>query len=247
MEAIAIVALIAVAALLLMNRQKSGSASSDDNFKKDERLPYRVGDSILTKSEMNFYHSLKLNVGDKAIICPKVGLKDLFYVSKTTGKDYMKYFGKIAQKHVDFVLCDPASMKPICGIELDDESHTSKKSYARDLFVEKVYKDADFYLVRLSSKSGYSQNEITEALKGVLSDSSNVLESNLLATSIDQATDVISSINGTSSFETQTNEKQCSKCGGAMVMRKSSTGSNVGKAFYGCSNFPNCREILPVK
>lgn len=247
METIAIVALIAVAALLLMNKQRSGSASSVDNFKKDERLPYRVGDSILTKSEMNFYHSLKLNVGDKAIICPKVGLKDLFYVSKTAGKDYMKYFGKIAQKHVDFVLCDPASMKPLCGIELDDESHTSKKSYARDLFVEKVYKDANFYLIRLSSKSGYSQNEITDALKDAFDDASNTRESNLLAASINQVTDAASDFSEGSLLQTQTNEKRCPKCGGAMIMRKSLKGSNAGKAFYGCSNFPNCRETAAVE
>jgi ssDNA-binding Zn-finger/Zn-ribbon topoisomerase 1 len=247
MEAIAIVALIAVAALMLMNKQKSGSVSSDDNFKKDERLPYRVGDSILTKSEMNFYHSLKLNVGDKAIICPKVGLKDLFYVSKSARKEYMKYFGKIAQKHVDFVLCDPASMKPICGIELDDESHTSKKSYARDLFVEKVYKDADFYLVRLSSKSGYSQNEITEALKGVFSEASKIQEPKISVACINQVADGISDPIEDSLIHAQTNEKQCPKCGGAMVMRKSTKDSNVGKAFYGCSNFPNCRETVAAE
>ena len=247
MEMIIIVAAIAVAAILLMNKQKSGAASSADDFKKDERLPYRVGDSILTKAEMNFYHSLRLNVGEKAIICPKVGLKDLFYVSKSAGKDYMKYFGKIAQKHVDFVLCDPTSMKPLCGIELDDESHTSKKSYARDLLVEKVYKDADFFLIRLSSKSGYSQNEITEALKGVFSGTSKMQEPNQMAASINQVTDGISEFSEDSTFQKQTNEKLCPKCGAAMIIRKSSKGSNAGKAFYGCSNFPKCREILAVE
>ena len=59
-------------------------------------------------------------VGDKAVICPKVGLKDFFFICKGVGKDYMNYFGKIAKKHVDFLLCDPGTMKPICGIELDD-------------------------------------------------------------------------------------------------------------------------------
>jgi len=75
MEMIIIIGAIAVAAILLMNKQKSRSTSSTDDFKKDERLPYRVGDSILTPAEMNFYHSLRLNVGHKAIICPKVVLQ----------------------------------------------------------------------------------------------------------------------------------------------------------------------------
>lgn len=44
-------------------------------------------------------------------------------------------------------------------------SHTSKKSYERDLFVEKVYKDANFELIRLSSK--YTNKDIETALTGV--------------------------------------------------------------------------------
>lgn len=246
MEMIVIVAVLAIAAMLLMSRQKSGTSSSADDFNKDERLPYRLGDSILTKAEMNFYHSLRLNVGEKAIICPKVGLKDLFYVSKSVGKDYMKYFGKIAQKHVDFVLCDPVSMKPLCGIELDDESHTSKKSYARDLFVEKVYKDAEFPLIRLSSKSGYTQNEISEALEGIYilaakDNRINTQAENPNLTTVDEKP------REELGFQNQTDEKLCPKCGAAMVKRKSSKGINAGSEFYGCSNFPRCREIVAVE
>lgn len=247
MEMIIIVAAIAVVAMLLMNKQKSGNASNANDFKKDERLPYRVGESILTKAEMNFYHSLRLNVGDKAIICPKVGLKDLFYVSKSVGKDYMKYFGKIAQKHVDFVLCDPTSMKPLCGIELDDESHTSKKTYARDLFVEKVYKDAEFHLIRMSSKSGYTQNEISAALERIFDESSKMQKANQQAVNSDYDTADSSEQCEESTLQKQTDEKLCLKCGAAMIKRKSTKGSNAGNEFYGCSNFPKCREIVAVE
>ncbi len=246
MEMIIIVAVIAIAAMLFLSRQKSGTSSSANDFNKDERLPYRPGDSILTKAEMNFYHSLRLNVGEKAIICPKVGLKDLFYVSKSVGKDYMKYFGKIAQKHVDFVLCDPVSMKPLCGIELDDESHTSKKSFARDLFVEKVYKDADFPLIRLSSKSGYTQNEISLALEGIyiLAAKDNGINSQVENTNLNTEED--EKPREEPAFQMKADEMLCPKCGAAMVKRKSSKGINAGSEFYGCSNFPRCREIVAV-
>jgi hypothetical protein len=115
-----------------------------------------------------------LYIGDKAVICPKVGLNDIFFVGKSVGKDYMKHRGKIAQKHVDFLLCDSGTMKPLCGIELDDISHTNKKSYERDLFVEKVYRDANFELIRISSKSGYTNKEIETALTGVFKRSQEI-------------------------------------------------------------------------
>lgn len=35
----------------------------------------------------------------------------------------------------------------------------------------------------------------------------------------------------------------CPKCGNKLVLRTAKKGSNVGKQFYGCSNYPNCRYI----
>ena len=192
---------------------------------QSEKLPYRVTDNFLTDAEKSFYRVLQQYVGDKAVICPKVGLKDIFFISKGVGKDYMKYFGKIAQKHVDFLLCDPDTMKPLCGIELDDISHTNKKSYDRDLFVEKVYKDANFELIRISSKSGYTLYEIETALTGVL---------------------VFNSLKNISVIQNNNETVLCPKCSMPMVLRKASKGQNAGKEFYGCSNYPRCKEIINI-
>lgn len=193
----------------------------DTKVNENEKLPYRVTDNFLTNTERSFYHSLKLCVGDKAVICPKVGLKDIFFIGKGVGKGYMKYFGKIAKKHVDFLLCDPNTMKPLCGIELDDISHTNKKNYERDLFVEKVYKDANFELIRISSKSGYTYTEIETALTGVFNRSQEI--------------SVVQNNNET---------VLCPKCSTPMVLRKATKGQNAGKEFYGCPNYPKCKEVI---
>lgn len=39
----------------------------------------------------------------------------------------------------------------------------------------------------------------------------------------------------------------CPKCGSVMVIRTVSKGSNKGKQFYGCSNFPKCRAIINIE
>lgn len=41
-------------------------------------------------------------------------------------------------------------------------------------------------------------------------------------------------------------EKICPKCGAAMVLRTAKRGANAGNQFWGCSNYPSCRSILPV-
>ncbi len=39
----------------------------------------------------------------------------------------------------------------------------------------------------------------------------------------------------------------CPKCGAEMVKRKATKGANAGKEFYGCSNFPKCRNIVNIE
>lgn len=39
----------------------------------------------------------------------------------------------------------------------------------------------------------------------------------------------------------------CPKCGAEMVERVATKGVNAGNSFYGCSNFPKCREIINIK
>ena len=41
-------------------------------------------------------------------------------------------------------------------------------------------------------------------------------------------------------------ERICPKCGSQMLKRKSKRGANIGKQFWGCSAFPQCRSILPA-
>lgn len=38
----------------------------------------------------------------------------------------------------------------------------------------------------------------------------------------------------------------CPKCGSSMVMRTAKQGANVGKSFWGCSGYPQCRGIVAI-
>lgn len=80
------------------------------------------------------------------IICPKVGVKDLLAVTDT--KQYMKYFHKIAQKHVDFVICDK-DLYVLFAIELDDSTHETKNAKKRDHLKDKAFAAAGIPLKRI--------------------------------------------------------------------------------------------------
>ena len=61
----------------------------------------------------------------------------------------MKYFHKIAQKHVDFVICDQ-NLYVLFAIELDDSSHETKDAKKRDRLKDKAFAAAGIPLKRIT-------------------------------------------------------------------------------------------------
>lgn len=194
---------------------------SDKDEKPADRIeyPYHVRDDFLSPAEQNFFLVLKTAVNDAALICAKVALGDLFYAKSSDPSKYRTFTNKIDRKHVDFLLCDPKTVKPIVGIELDDRSHQRSDRQDRDAFVEKVYQAAHLPLVRVPVKRSYSTAEISAALAPYLGSPTK------------EAFPIIGN-----------NEKSavpnCPKCGSPMILRTAKSGANQGEQFWGCSNFP---------
>lgn len=90
---------------------------------KNPEFPYYVRDNFLSPAELNFFHVLRMVVGNRAVLLTKVGLGDVFWVKKNDPSRYRIYTNKIDRKHVDFLICHSVTMQPIIGIELDDKSH----------------------------------------------------------------------------------------------------------------------------
>lgn len=58
-------------------------------------------------------------------------------------------------------------------------------------------------------------------------------------------------LNDNNKSESEVTEKEefliCPVCGNKLVLRKARHGSNVGKNFYGCSNYPKCKYIRQIE
>lgn len=116
-------------------------------YRRKNYYPYAAR-HLLTKREYRFYFLLR-EIADEynCIICPKVGVKDLLAV--TDKRQYMKYFHKIAQKHVDFVICDQ-TLRVLFAIELDDSTHETKDARKRDHLKDKAFAAAGIPLKRIT-------------------------------------------------------------------------------------------------
>jgi hypothetical protein len=200
---------------------------SDKGEKSPEgpKYPYVLHESFLSPAEHNFFSVLRTTVSDQALINIKVGLGDLFDAKSKDPSEFRIYRNKIDRKHVDFLLCDPKTVCPLLGIELDDKSHQRSDRQARDEFVEHVFQAANLPLVRIPVKTAYSVTELSKQLQPYL----KIIEIPQLIVE-----------------ETKPEAPRCPKCGSEMVLRTAKSGSNEGGQFWGCSRYPQCRGIISL-
>ena len=178
-------------------------------------LPFRMRDDFLSAAEISFYHVLLKIVDARYTVCPKVNLNDIFYVERPHENRASR--NQIDRKHVDFLICERGSMRPLVGVELDDGSHASKDRQERDAFVDRVYEKAGLPLLHFPVGFAYNLKDVSDRLLPCL------------------ATGEVSPP-PPSPLEGVT-PPTCSACLIPLVIRSGKSG-----LFYGCSNFPKCRQ-----
>lgn len=124
---------------------------------------YERRDLIMTRAENEFFKMLDQAIGQKYYVFPQVHLSSLFE-HKVHGQDWWKAFHHINRKSVDFVICDRQTVQPVAAIELDDWSHKLDKRKTRDTEVERIFKGADFPLLRFGHKEPYTPQSIAESI-----------------------------------------------------------------------------------
>ena len=199
--------------------------------------PYKVRDDFLTHAELSLYHVLTHVAGTNAVVITKVRLADLFYVQRPN--ENRSAFNRIAQRHIDFLLCHPQTMRPLLGIELDDASHARKERIERDEFLDRAFAAAGLPLLRIPAQRAYNTRELEEKINRYIVGSATSkpdveIELNLPSLDI------------TLEDRLMNTPPSCPKCGETMVLRKGTRGSHIGESFYGCPNYPKCRTIVPV-
>lgn len=209
-------------------------AAKDEPAALPATLPFRLRDDFLSNAEVSFFLVLRTVVGQQMVICPKVNLADLFFVATGDHRMNRALTNRVDRKHVDFLLCDLKTARPLLGIELDDKSHSRPERRTRDELVEGIFAAAGLPLVRIPVKSGYAPGDVAALLKPHLPPD---------ATSIPAQ----SRAEVTSQTPTEESNPTCPKCHSPMVIRIAKSGANAGGKFWGCPNFPRCRSVLPVQ
>jgi hypothetical protein len=189
-----------------------------------ERLPYRLRQQFLSAPELALLRALQKMVGNRYLICPKVALNDVFYIARPN--ENVHFFNKFFRKHVDFLLCEPETLKPGIGIELVSRA---AKSEARetDQFLRDLFLSAGLPLVRVPASETYSEQELTYLFQAAVK---RVKETGPLRATA-----------GTDSVP------MCPVCGRMMVLRVHREGQRSGDTYYGCPDNPHCSGEVEVR
>jgi hypothetical protein len=188
---------------------------------ENEALPYRLREHFLSTPEVSLYHALLEMVGQRYVIYAKVALNDIFLIVRPN--ENVHFFNKIFRKHVDFLLCDPRSLKPEIGIELVKPVGRSE-TRPNDQFMEDLFLTAGLPLVHIPSNEHYEISDIVSLFQLAVTKSRNTPGTDISKDSV----------------------PMCPVCGKMMVLRTYRAGPQIGQLYYGCMDNPHCPGTLPI-
>ena len=190
---------------------------------QEERLPYRLRERFLSTPELALLRVLQRMMGSHYLICPKVALNEIFYIARPN--ENVHFFSKFFRKHVDFLLCDPETLKPSFGIELVKPVNRHETREA-DQFMAELFLSARLPLVHIQSSERYSEQDLTQLFE-------------LAATKVKE-TGPLRATAKTDSIP------MCPVCGKMMVLRIHRDGLKMGKQYYGCMDNPHCSGTVEI-
>jgi hypothetical protein len=134
--------------------------------KDAEFYPYKLIGSLLTPAEKGFFLALRMAASKRYLVFPKVRLLDL--CRDLDGWNDTAAFNHVSQKHVDFVLCDPQTFRPVLAVELDDRSPVRAGTRARDSDKDEVLRTMGLGVYRQWVRRSYDPAAIARGIEDAL-------------------------------------------------------------------------------
>ncbi len=192
---------------------------------REESLPYRLREHFLTAPEIALHRALQTMGQGRYVIFAKVALQDIFSIVRPN--ENVHYFNKLFRKHVDFLLCQPGSLRPQVGVEIV-RPVPPEEARGSDQFMEDLFLTAGLPLVQIPPSDHYEVSEIARLFQSSIS-RFRQMQPRLAALSQDSV-------------------PMCPGCGKMMVLRARRVGDQATEQlYYGCVDNPTCPGTVSLK
>lgn len=201
-----------------------------------EKVRYQKKALLFNSAKLEFIKALRAALKEDFAFLSHVNAADVLSVVAGGNRLAAQVAGNnIAAKQMDFVVCDPQQLRPVCCVLLSDERPQTLlgacESAGLPLVVFTLKDAPDAATIRAAILAALGVNEAALAVN------SAVLDSSVLA-SVDAPK--------TSAKSSAIEFKTCPRCAAVMLKRKAKTGADAGKLFWICSTYPKCRGMLAV-
>ena len=127
---------------------------------------YIPNESFLSRAEAAFLSALRDALKDECEIFVKVRLLDV--MSAKSGRGWQTAFNKIQSKHLDFLICERVTYRPLVAIELDDRSHQRSDRRIRDAFVDEALEGIGLPILHCPVTRAYDPRELARLIEATV-------------------------------------------------------------------------------
>jgi very-short-patch-repair endonuclease len=105
---------------------------------------------------------LQTVVEGRATIFCQVAMRQLLYLpgSNQSNPGRQSWQNRLGAKSIDFLLCDPKTLRPLLAIELDDATHAQARRQTRDEHVDALLEAAGLPFLRVLASRQYDVQEL---------------------------------------------------------------------------------------
>lgn len=137
----------------------------------EDVLPlYSLRTRFFNSAEGRFYRALLRAASDRYFVFAKVRLLDL--CAFIPGRDYSA-MNRISMKHVDFLLCHPATLRPLVAFEVDGPSHLRADRVERDAFVDALFKQIGVPLIHVPVAPWFEPTDVSRRIEAAIGAGAN--------------------------------------------------------------------------
>jgi hypothetical protein len=215
-----------------------GSDAQED----EEYFPFIKRVHFLDATEVAFYHALCEAAGEGVRVLAKVRLGNLFFPKTGDAAENRRHYARIANKYVDFLICDRWDMIPLLGVELDHSSDQRPERLQRDRFVTNIFEAANLPLMRVAADADFDVHVLSVALR-----EHATIPGPADGPKVESSKDE-EEVEEEPAESWVPDSPSCPVCDRPMVLRTvQKPGPHKGKQYWACFAFPDCRGVREYK
>ena len=166
---LALLAMLGVVWLILwkLGLLKGGAGKAEDGGR--QAYVYRAQPAVFSDGELAFLPALRAALPLLTKIAgasePPMLLAHVRLADVVTPEPFSRGgLAVVSQKHVDFLLCEPVTTRPLLVIELDGASHGSERQRDRDAAKDAACRSAGVPMLRVAVAGAYKPEALAQAM-----------------------------------------------------------------------------------